>query len=78
MEKLLSHLLKLVIGKQLAFSDRLRVAALTVLAAWAERLYYMGDAIVYGTFALGCSLIIGLSLRDAPAGTTPLLPGQRP
>lgn len=78
MEKLLSQILRLLIGKPLAYSDRLRVAGLTVLAAWAERTCYMGDAIVYGTFALGCALIVGLSLRDAPASSTPLLPGQRP
>jgi hypothetical protein len=76
-EKLLSYLLQIVVGKPLAYSDRLRVAALTILAAYFERQYYLGDAIIYGTFALGCAFIIGLSLRDAPAGTTPLLPGQK-
>ena len=74
MEKVISYILKFIIGKPLAYSDRLRVAALTVLAAYAERSYYMGDAIVYGTFALGCALIIGLAHRDAPDGTTHLLP----
>jgi hypothetical protein len=75
-EKLLSYLLQVVVGKPLAYSDRLRVAALTILAAYFEREALLGDAIVYGTFALGCAFIIGLSLRDAPAGTTALLPKQ--
>lgn len=78
MERLLSFVLKFILGKSLAYSDRLRVAALTGLAIYLERTAYMGDAVIYSTTALGVALILGLSLRDAPAGTTPLLPGQKP
>lgn len=74
MDKVLSYILQFIVGRPLAYSDRLRVAALTVLAAYIERSYYMGDAMVYGTYAVGCVLILSLGHRDAPDGVTPRLP----
>ena len=76
MDKVLSYILKFIVGKPLAYSDRLRAAALTVLATWLEERYCLGPEIVYGTFALGCVLILSLGHRDAPAGPTHPLNGK--